>query len=128
MRSHTEWPEQACSWVRIALHMLSSALDPAADHQVDQWLYGGGTRAAVRTLRTRKPYRLTVHSAGVELTWTIVPVLVAPMVVSRDCARTQRDPAITFTARQVLPVPRRSLYPSGRPEAPGTCPPSGEPG
>lgn len=98
-RLATESPEQACSWIRIALRTLSSALDAEADFQADEWLYTGGTSAALRVLRRRQPYTFTVASAGIELEWTVSPVLYAPLALARACAREQVGTVISPRSR-----------------------------
>ncbi|MFF0222754.1 hypothetical protein [Streptomyces sp. NPDC004629] len=69
---------QADRWVAVALRTISPALDPDASQEAWNWLYNGRIQTRRALLRS-EPCTVSVTQNTIRITWTIRPVLFAPL-------------------------------------------------
>jgi hypothetical protein len=69
---------QADRWVAVALRTISPALDPDASQEAWDWLYNGRIQTRRALLRS-EPCTVSVTQNTTRITWTIRPVLFAPL-------------------------------------------------
>ncbi|SES12467.1 hypothetical protein SAMN04487983_103215 [Streptomyces sp. yr375] len=75
-------PERALVWMRLAVRVLLSALDPEDVERTFRWLDHGQWEAVMR-LRAGEPYVFVAASGSTRVEWSARPVLFLPLLPRR---------------------------------------------